>query len=389
MNGFFERIATDRSTRARLGRIHTAHGDIDTPVFMPVGTQGTVKSLSPDELEAAGSQIILGNTYHLYLRPGLEILRKAGGLHRFASWDRPILTDSGGFQVFSLAKLRKIHENGVVFQSHIDGSYHEFTPENVMEMQRIIGADIIMAFDECTPYPATEGYVAESNALTYAWAQRCKKVWQEVEPEYGHPQALFGIVQGGTFPHLRKQSAEQLVSLDLPGYAIGGLSVGEPKELMYEMTGLVTEYLPEDKPRYLMGVGKPEDIVEAVALGVDMFDCVIPTRNGRKGQAFTWQGPLTVKNASFKEDFRPIDERCGCPACQRFSRAYIRHLFQAQEILGLRLVSLHNIWFYQDLMAAIRQAVRDNRFEAWRREFYRSYPVENNSTDVASHLDES
>lgn len=370
---------TDTETSARLGSIETAHGRIETPVFMPVGTQGSVKSLSPDELLRAGSQIILGNTYHLYLRPGIELLQKAGGLHRFINWPKPILTDSGGYQVFSLAQLRKIHENGVRFQSHIDGSYHEFTPEGVIEMQRLIGADIIMAFDECPPHPASEGYIAESNTMTIAWAKRCLAYWREAEPAYGYPQALFGIVQGGTFAHVRRLSAQALVDLEFPGYAIGGLSVGEPKEAMFEMTAVVTQELPADKPRYLMGVGKPEDLVEAVALGVDMFDCVLPTRNGRKGQAFTWQGPVTVKNATFKEDFAPIDERCGCDTCRNFSRAYIRHLFQAQELLGMRLVSLHNIHFYHDLMAGMREALRENRFAAWRREFSASYGAMKNS----------
>ena len=369
----FELEHADAGSRARAGVMKTAHGEIRTPVFMPVGTQGTVKALSPQEVEQVGSQIILGNTYHLYLRPGLDILRKAGGLHRFAAWPQPILTDSGGYQVFSLAQLRKIHADGVRFQSHLDGSYHEFTPENVMEMQRIIGADIIMAFDECAPYPATEDYVAQSNRITVEWARRCKEAWQKQGPEYGYGQALFGIVQGGVYPHLRKLSTEQITELDLPGYAIGGLSVGEPKDLMAEMTAIVTELLPPDRPRYLMGVGKPEDIVEAVALGVDMFDCVIPTRNGRKGQAFTAKGPLTLKNASFKEDFAPIEEACDCPTCGHFSRAYLRHLFAAHEILGMRAVSLHNIHFYHRLMRQMRNAIFANRFPAWRQAFYAEY----------------
>ncbi len=340
---------------------------------MPVGTQASVKSLSPHELIDTGSEIILGNTYHLYLRPGMEILRRAGGLHKFANWPRPMLTDSGGYQVFSLAGLRKIHDGGVRFQSHIDGSYHEFTPEKVMEMQRLIGADIIMAFDECPPHDADEKYVARSNAITVKWAQRCKAAWTANQQEYGYGQVLFGIAQGGTFEALRRQSTEQLIELDLPGYAIGGLSVGEPAPAMYEMTAVSTEILPAEKPRYLMGVGKPENLVEAVNLGVDMFDCVMPTRNGRKGQAFTWQGTLNLKNAQFKDDFTPIDEACRCYTCCNFSRAYIRHLLHANELLVMRLVSLHNIQFYQNLMAAMRSAIAENRFTQWRKIFYLKY----------------
>ncbi|KAA3615434.1 MAG: tRNA guanosine(34) transglycosylase Tgt [Calditrichaeota bacterium] len=366
----FELKNIDKSSKARRGLITTAHGTIQTPVFMPVGTQGSVKSLSPNELVDTGSQIILGNTYHLYLRPGTELLRQAGGLHKFANWQKPMLTDSGGYQVFSLSGLRKIHDDGVRFQSHIDGSYHDFTPENVMEMQRLIGADIIMAFDECPPHDADENYVAQSNDTTVKWAQRCKKAWQENPPEYGYDQALFGIVQGGTFEGLRRQSAQQLVELDLPGYSIGGLSVGEPAPAMYAMTEVATEILPKDKPRYLMGVGKPENLVEAVNLGVDMFDCVMPTRNGRKGQAFVWQGTLNLKNAKFTDDFTPIDEQCRCYACKNFSRAYMRHLLRANELFVMRLISLHNLQFYHDLMAAMREAIEKNEFSQWRKSFY-------------------
>lgn len=353
--------------------METAHGSVETPVFMPIGTQGTVKSLTPEEIRQAGSQIILSNTYHLYLRPGLEVIRQAGGLHRFASWPLPILTDSGGYQVFSLAGLRKIHPDGVRFQSHIDGSTHQFTPENVIEKQRVIGSDIMMVLDECPPYPSDELYCRESNDLTVRWAARCRRAWAQSEPLYEYEQSLFAIVQGGVYPELRRLSAQQLVALDFPGYAIGGLAVGEPVELMYEMTATTTEVLPEDRPRYLMGVGKPENLIEAVRLGVDMFDCVIPTRNGRKGQAFTPYGTINLRNARFKAHFDPIDPDCRCYTCRYFSCAYLRHLFQARELLGMRLVSLHNIYFFHKLMAAMRQAIQTDRFEAWRRDFLSVY----------------
>ncbi|MFQ5628864.1 MAG: tRNA guanosine(34) transglycosylase Tgt, partial [bacterium] len=346
---------------------------IETPVFMPIGTQGTVKSLTPDEIAATGNRLILGNTYHLYLRPGLEILQQAGGLHKFANWPYVILTDSGGYQVFSLSGLRKIHPDGVRFQSHIDGSSHEFTPENVIEKQRVIGADIMMVLDECPPYPSTEIYCAESNKLTIAWAQRCKAAWEKQEPLYGYEQALFGIVQGGIYPHLRELSARQLIDVDFPGYAIGGLAVGEPVSLLYEMAGIVNKILPAEKPRYLMGVGKPDNLVESVRLGVDMFDCVIPTRNGRKGQAFTWQGTVNLRNTKFKNYFEPIEYDCPCYTCTNFTCAYLRHLFQAGELLGMRLVSLHNIHFFYTFMRQMRDAILDDRFEEWRGRFYRNY----------------
>lgn len=369
----FQVLSQNPNTRARCGKITTAHGEILTPVFMPVGTQGTVKTLSPQELEEVGSQIILGNTYHLYLRPGEALMQQAGGLHKFAAWRKPILTDSGGYQVFSLSALRKIHENGVRFQSHIDGSYHEFTPEGVIRTQRALGSDIMMALDECPPYPSEKEYVAESTLLTTRWAERCRQEWQQTSPLYGHEQALFGIVQGGTFEELRRRSCEQLLALDFPGYAIGGLAVGEPKTAMFEMIALCNELLPENKPRYLMGVGKPEDLVEAVRLGVDMFDCVIPTRNGRKGQVFTASGPLNLTNAIFREDFVPIEETCNCYACCNFSRAYLRHLFQAQEILAMRLGSLHNLRFYHRLMEQMRQAIRSGAFPEWEKSFFEKY----------------
>ncbi|MDZ7344292.1 MAG: tRNA guanosine(34) transglycosylase Tgt, partial [candidate division KSB1 bacterium] len=376
----------DPNTRARCGKIITAHGEILTPVFMPVGTQGTVKTLSPQELEEVGAQIILGNTYHLYLRPGEALIRQAGGLHKFAVWRRPILTDSGGYQVFSLSALRKIHENGVRFQSHIDGSYHEFTPQSVIRTQRALGSDIMMVLDECPPYSAEKHYVAESTVLTTRWAERCRREWQQTSPLYGYEQALFGIVQGGTFVDLRRQSCEQLVGLDFPGYAIGGLAVGEPKTAMFEMVALCNQWLPENKPRYLMGVGKPEDLVEAVSLGVDMFDCVIPTRNGRKGQVFTAAGPMNLTNAIFREDFAPIEQACDCYACRTFSRAYLRHLFQAQEILAMRLGSLHNLRFYHRLMEQMRRAITDGTFTKWKKAFFEKYQtqIESGSTNAVS-----
>jgi queuine tRNA-ribosyltransferase len=369
----FQVLSQDSSTSARCGRIATGHGDIDTPVFMPIGTQGTVKSLTPDELIDAGCKIILGNTYHLYLRPGEELIRQFGGLHKFANWPKAFLTDSGGYQVFSLAALRKIHENGVRFQSHIDGSYHEFTPESVVKTQRILGSDIMMVLDECPPYPIDKSYVAESIELTHKWARSCFEAWKKTEPLYGHDQALFGIVQGGVHEDLRRKSCEQLTAIEFSGYAIGGLSVGEPKSAMFEMTAVCTERLPKEKPRYLMGVGKPEDLVEAVSLGVDMFDCVIPTRNGRKGQVFTWSGPMNLTNLIFREDDQPIDEDCGCYACRTFSRGYIRHLFQAQELLAMRLGSLHNVYFYQQLMKTMREHVCAGDFARWKKAFLSNY----------------
>ncbi|MCH7681281.1 tRNA guanosine(34) transglycosylase Tgt, partial [candidate division KSB1 bacterium] len=296
----FKVLHQDQTSKARLGSLTTAHGQIQTPVFMPVGTQGTVKSLSPQELVEVGSQIILGNAYHLYLRPGHEIIERAGGLHKFSSWEKPILTDSGGYQVFSLSGLRKINDEGVTFQSHHDGSFHELSPERAVEIQMSLGSDIMMVLDECPPYPSPESYIAESVERTRNWAQRCLRKWQNSKPKFGYEQSLFAIVQGSTLSKLRKTSAQALIEMDFPGYAIGGLSIGEPKPVLFEMIGVCTDILPENKPRYLMGMGKPEDLVEAVSLGVDMFDCVIPTRNGRKGQFFTWTGTLNVRNAAYK-----------------------------------------------------------------------------------------
>ncbi|MGH7491830.1 MAG: tRNA guanosine(34) transglycosylase Tgt [bacterium] len=371
----FHVLSQDSYTRARCGKITTGHGEILTPVFMPVGTQGTVKTLTRDELLEAGSQIILGNTYHLYLRPGEELIKRAGGLHKFANWPRPILTDSGGYQVFSLSGLRKIHENGVRFQSHLDGSYQEFTPESVVRTQRALGSDFMMVLDECAPYPSEYSYVEKSIKLTTSWAERCLRAWENSQELYGHHQTLFAITQGGTFADLRRQSTEELLAFEFPGYAIGGLAVGEPKPALLAMLELSTDILPRHKPRYLMGVGKPEDLVNAVSLGVDMFDCVIPTRNGRKGQVFTAHGALNLTNARFKDDFSPIEANCECYACRIYTRAYLRHLFHAQEILAMRMASLHNICFYHRLMASMREAINAGRFPAWRTQFFEQYPV--------------
>ena len=346
---------------------------------MPVGTQGTVKTLSPLELKETGSQIILGNTYHLYLRPGTSVIEKAGGLQCFSGWNRPILTDSGGYQVYSLAGLRKISDDGVVFQSHIDGSSHDFTPESTMDIQLSLGSDIMMVLDECPPYPSSIEYVADSVKRTNAWAKRCRDHFEKMGSKYGYEQHLFGIVQGSIYPDLRRESVSALVDLDFPGYAIGGLSIGEPKPVLFELVETCTAMLPEAKPRYLMGMGKPEDLVEGISLGVDMFDCVLPTRNARKGQLFTWSGPMNLRNAKYKDDFRPIDAECSCYACQQFSRAYIRHLFHAREILALRLASLHNLHFYHSLVAGCRASIADGSFTLWRQRFYENYQISNHT----------
>lgn len=340
---------------------------------MPVGTQGTVKSLSPDELVTLGAQIILGNTYHLYLRPGSELIEKAGGLHAFSNWRKPILTDSGGYQVFSLADLNKVTAEGLTFQSHIDGSYHLFTPEKVIQIQRSLGSDVMMVLDKCNPYPCSYDEAAQGNKITQQWAERSLQQYQASDPKFGYEQSIFGIVQGSIYEPLRRESARGLVDLDFPGYAIGGLSVGEPKPALYEMTELSASLLPPEKPRYLMGVGKPEDIVTAVGYGVDMFDCVIPTRNGRNGTVFTKNGPLVIKNALYRDDFRPIDDACQCYVCQNFTRAYIRHLFQAGEILALRLASYHNLYFYLELVGLIRKAIIENQYSVWQKGFFERY----------------
>ena len=342
--------------QARLGRLTLSHGEVETPVFMPVGTQATVKTLTPEELYEIGIGIILANTYHLYLRPGEELVAKAGGLHSFMNWKRNILTDSGGFQVFSLSKLRKISDEGVEFQSHIDGSRHFLSPEKVMDIEQKLGADIAMCFDECAPYPCSYEEAELAVERTTLWAKRCREVHRHQE------QALFGIVQGNIFPDLRARSAEELVKLDFPGYAVGGLSVGEPKENMYEILEFLHPLLPADKPRYLMGVGEPEDLIEGVKRGIDMFDCVVPTRLARHGTAYTYSGKITVRNAAFKEDFLPIDTRCDCYVCRNYSRAYLRHLIKAEEILAHRLLSYHNVYFLVNLMARIRNAIREGEF---------------------------
>jgi queuine tRNA-ribosyltransferase len=344
----------------------TGHGEIPTPMFMPVGTQGTVKAVEQRELEEVGAKIILGNTYHLYLRPGVEVIQHAGGLHKFINWQKPILTDSGGYQVFSLSDLRGLNEEGVTFKSHHDGSLHQFTPENVMEIQRAFGSDIMMVLDECTPYPCDETYARESNALTLRWAERCKRQFEKSQPLYGVGQSLFAVVQGATYPELRETSARSLVEMGFDGYAIGGLAVGETEEEMYRMTSLCTTILPEHTPRYLMGVGTPENILESIERGVDMFDCVMPTRNGRNGMFFTRKGTMNIKNARYVQDFRPVDEECTCYGCRNFSRAYIRHLVKAKEILALQLASIHNLSFYLWLVRSARDAILAGRFAEWK-----------------------
>ncbi len=364
----FELLKEASDCKARLGKIKTKHGEIETPVFMPVGTRATVKTMTPEELKGLGASIILGNTYHLFLRPGHDIVKEAGGLHKFMNWDRPILTDSGGFQVFSLGDLRTITEEGVEFRSHIDGSKQFISPEKSMEIQNALGSDIMMAFDECTPYPATYEYAKESMERTSRWAKRCKDYHQDWDN-----QALFGIVQGGMYKDLRAESAKQITDLDFPGYAIGGLSVGEPKELMCEMLDFTTPLLPKDKPRYLMGVGTPDYLFEAVIRGVDMADCVMPTRIARNGTVMTANGRVNIRNAKYKRDFSKLDEECDCYTCKNYTRAYIRHLFNVDEILGARLATIHNLYFLINLMDNIREAIREDRLMEYKEEFYSKY----------------
>lgn len=364
----YELVKEDALTKARAGILHTPHGSFLTPLFMPVGTQATVKTVSPDELKDLGAGIILSNTYHLFLRPGSELIKEAGGLHKFMNWNGAVLTDSGGFQVFSLGALRKITEEGVTFRSHIDGAKKFLSPEVATSVQMDLGADIIMAFDECVPYPADFEYARQSTDRTSRWAMRCK------ETMASENQSLFGIVQGGMYKDLRKKSADELVEMDFPGYAVGGLSVGEPKEMMYEILHYTTDFLPKDKPRYLMGVGTPDCLTEGVSCGVDMFDCVFPTRVARNGMAMTSTGRIVIKNSEYTNDFSVLEDGCDCYACRNgYTRAYIRHLFRAGEIFGLRLLTLHNLFFLQRFMKKIREAIMEDRFSAFRAEFLTNY----------------
>ena len=360
----FELLHVDKHTGARRGRLHTPHGVIETPIFMPVGTQASVKTMSPDELKDCGAQIILSNTYHLHLRPGEQLIQKAGGLHKFMNWDRPILTDSGGFQVFSLASLRKLEEYGVEFRSHLDGSRQFISPEISVGIQQALGSDIMMQFDECSPYPCDYDRAKNAMHRTLRWLERCMKAKTN-----GH-QALFGIVQGAFYGDLRIECAKEMARLDLPGFGIGGLSVGEPKEIMYDMLEQMMPYMPEKKPRYLMGVGSPDCLIEGVLRGVDMFDCVLATRVARNGTVFTHDGRLVVRNAKYAEDFTPLDPDCDCYACRNFTRGYIRHLFKAGEILALRLNSIHNIYFLTHMMSEMRQAIENDALLDWTNEFY-------------------
>ena len=364
----YELLHECKQTGARRGVVHTPHGDIQTPVFMPVGTQGTVKSMTPEELKEVNAQIILSNTYHLFLRPGKEIMEEAGGLHKFMHWDRPILTDSGGFQVFSLGKLRTITEEGVTFQSHLDGSKKFLSPEKSIEMQNAIGSDIMMAFDECCPYPSTYEYTKKSMERTTRWAERCKNAHKKSDK-----QALFGIIQGGFYKDLRKQSTEELIKLDFPGYAIGGISVGEPKEEFIDILKYTAPLMPKDKPRYLMGVGTPDYLIEAAIAGIDMCDCVLPTRIARHGTALTSRGKVVVRNGTYERDFSPLDPECDCYACRNYTRAYIRHLIKANEILGIRLLSIHNIKFLTNLMDKVRIEIENDNLGTFRDEFYKKY----------------
>jgi len=364
----FERTSPGEEAGPRTGVLHTARGSVPTPVFMPVGTLGTVKSLSPEDLWASGARIILGNTYHLYLRPGCEVIARFNGLHRFMHWQGPILTDSGGFQVFSLAGMRRVSEEGAAFQSHLDGSSHLLTPEKAVEIQVCLDADIIMCLDQCIAYPESRENVRQAMALTTRWAERCKQTWQRCARAHN---ALFGIVQGGMYADLRRQSAEALRAIGFDGYALGGLSVGEPRDVMLEIAAGTLPLLPPDRPKYVMGVGTPEDLVELVGLGADMFDCVIPTRNARNGQLFTARGTLNISNARFRDDTAPIETDCACYACRRFSRAYLRHLYLSRELLAYRLNTMHNIYYFTHLMTAMGDAVRRGDFNAFKRDFYR------------------
>ncbi|MEJ2103261.1 MAG: tRNA guanosine(34) transglycosylase Tgt [Ignavibacteriaceae bacterium] len=376
----FSIISEDKNTKARAGHFETNHGIVETPVFMPVGTQGTVKAVNNDLLvNDIRAQIVLSNTYHLYLRPGTEILKKAGGLHKFINWNKPILTDSGGYQIYSLSSLRKLKEDGVEFRSHLDGSTHFFTPEKVIQIQRSIGSDIMMVLDECTPYPCDFEYAEKSTTLTSKWAELNKIAFEKTKPLYNHNQFLFGIIQGSTYKDLREKSANELIKIEFDGYAIGGLAVGEPMQEMYSITDFTTDLMPENKPRYLMGVGRPENILESIERGIDMFDCVMPTRNARHAVLFTSEGVLTLSNAQFKDDFSKLDEQCECFTCKNYSRAYLRHLFNAGELLALELASVHNLHFYNSLLREARNKILDGTFQDWKDKTIRKITIKNNS----------
>lgn len=375
----FSVINKDKASKARAGFFETDHGVVETPAFMPVGTQGTVKAVNQDYLEKdINAQIILSNTYHLYLRPGTEVLEKAGGLHKFMNWQKPILTDSGGYQVYSLSSLRKLKEDGVEFRSHLDGSTHFFSPEKVIKIQRSIGSDIMMVLDECTPYPCDYEYAKKSTELTSKWAILNKEAFENTKPLYDHNQFLFGIIQGSVYEDLRESSAKDLLQNNFDGYAIGGLAVGEPTEMMYDITNFTTDFMPEDKPRYLMGVGRPENILESIDRGIDMFDCVMPTRNARHGVLFTNSGVLTLTNAKFKDDFEKVDENCNCYTCQNYSRAYLRHLFNSGELLALQLASIHNLHFYISLMSEARKRILEGSFKEWKNKTMKKISIKNN-----------
>ena len=371
-------IAKDKHSKARTGWFETDHGKVETPIFMPVGTQGTVKAVNQHYLEnEIKAQIVLSNTYHLYLRPGTDILEKAGGLHKFMNWQKPILTDSGGYQVFSLAELRKLKPDGVEFSSHLDGSRHFFTPEKVINIQRSIGSDIMMVLDECTPYPCEYEYAKKSVQLTSDWAVKNKEVFENSKSLYDHKQYQFGIIQGSFYKDLRQKSVDDLLKLDFDSYAIGGLAVGEPTKIMYDMVDFTTDLMPESRPRYLMGVGKPENILEAIERGIDMFDCVMPTRNARNANLFTHSGTLSMRNAQYKNDFTPVDEKCECCTCKNYTRAYLRHLFIASEILALELASIHNLTFYLKLVKEAREKIIEGNFQQWKNEFVKQISIKN------------
>ncbi len=368
----------DKESDARAGWFETDHGKVETPIFMPVGTQGTVKAVNQNYLaEEIKAQIVLSNTYHLYLRPGTEILESAGGLHKFMNWHKPILTDSGGYQVFSLAELRKLKSDGVEFRSHLDGSKHFFTPEKVIQIQRSIGSDIMMVLDECAPYPCDYDYAKKSVELTSNWAVLNKEAFVNSKPMYGHKQYQFGIIQGSIYKDLREKSVSDLLKLDFDSYAIGGLAVGEPTEQMYEFIDFTTDFMPDERPRYLMGVGRPENILESIALGIDMFDCVMPTRNARNANVFTWSGTLSMRNAKYKDDFNPLDNKCNCYTCRNYTRAYLRHLFIAEEILALELASIHNLYFYLQLVTDARRHIIEGDFMEWKNKTVKEISIKN------------